>query len=103
MPGRRRGPPLTRTAKAGMLETLRVICEQQPTKPSAKLSTAQGLPTLGANRGTEPAKLTKLVRGELDWIVRKALGKGRNRRHATANGFAVEVRHLPGRRADPGV
>src|SRR5262249_44365427 len=65
--------------------------EQEPSKPSTKLSTAEGLPTLAANRGTEPAKLTKLVRGELDWIVMKALEKDRNRRYETANGFAMDV------------
>jgi len=70
---------------------LRVIREQEPSKPSTKLSTADGLPTLAANRGTEPAKLTKLVRGELDWIVMKALEKDRNRRYETANGFAMDV------------
>src|SRR5262249_4881005 len=48
-------------------------------------------PTLAANRGTEPAKLTKLVRGELDWIVMKALEKDRNRRYETANGFGMDV------------
>jgi eukaryotic-like serine/threonine-protein kinase len=86
-------PPFTRKEleKAGMLEMLRVIREREPTKPSAKLSTAEGLPTLAANRGTEPAKLTKLVRGELDWIVMKALEKDRNRRYETANGFAMDV------------
>ena len=78
--------------KAGMLEMLRVIREQEPTRPSTKLSTADGLPTLAANRGTEPAKLTKLVRGELDWIVIKALEKDRNRRYETANGFAMDLR-----------
>jgi tetratricopeptide (TPR) repeat protein len=77
--------------KAGMLEMLRVIREQEPSKPSTKLSTAEGLPTLAANRGTEPAKLTKLVRGELDWIVMKALEKDRSRRYETANGFAMDV------------
>jgi eukaryotic-like serine/threonine-protein kinase len=77
--------------KAGMLEMLRVIREQEPSRPSAKLSTADGLPTLAANRSTEPAKLTKLVRGELDWIVMKALEKDRNRRYETANGFAMDV------------
>ena len=86
-------PPFTRKEleKAGMLEMLRVIREQEPSKPSTKLSTAEGLPTLAANRGTEPAKLTKLVRGELDWIVMKALEKDRNRRYETANGFAMDV------------
>jgi serine/threonine protein kinase/tetratricopeptide (TPR) repeat protein len=86
-------PPFTRKEleKAGMLEMLRVIREQEPSKPSTKLSTAEGLPTLAANRGTEPAKLTKLLRGELDWIVMKALEKDRCRRYETANGFAMDV------------
>jgi eukaryotic-like serine/threonine-protein kinase len=86
-------PPFSRTEleKAGMLEMLRVIREQEPSKPSTKLSTAEGLPTLAANRGTEPAKLTRLVRGELDWIVMKALEKDRSRRYETANGFAMDV------------
>jgi tetratricopeptide (TPR) repeat protein/serine/threonine protein kinase len=88
------GPPFTRqeSEQGGMLEMLRVIREQEPTKPSTKLSTAEGLPTLAANRGMEPAKLTRLVRGELDWIVMKALEKDRNRRYETANGLAMDVR-----------
>jgi serine/threonine protein kinase len=87
-------PPFSRKdlEKAGMLEMLRIIREQEPPKPSTKLSTAEGLPSLAANRGTEPAKLTKLVRGELDWIVMKALEKDRNRRYETANAFAMDVR-----------
>jgi eukaryotic-like serine/threonine-protein kinase len=86
-------PPFSRKdlGKAGVLEMLRVIREQEPTKPSTKLSTADGLPTLAANRGTEPARLTRLVRGELDWIVMKALEKDRNRRYETANGFAMDL------------
>jgi len=87
------GPPFTRKEleKAGVLEMLRVIREKEPSKPSTKLSTADGLPTLAAKRGTEPAKLTKLVRGELDWIVMKALEKDRSRRYESANGFAIDV------------
>jgi serine/threonine protein kinase len=86
-------PPFSRKMleHSGMLEMLRVIREQEPSKPSTKLNTGDGLPTLAANRGTEPAKLTKLVRGELDWIVMKALEKDRNRRYETANGFAMDV------------
>src|SRR5262249_7919805 len=86
-------PPFTKKEleRAGLLETLRMIREREPAKPSTKLSTAEGLPTLAANRGTEPAKLTKLLRGELDWIVMKALEKDRNRRYETANGFAMDV------------
>jgi tetratricopeptide (TPR) repeat protein/serine/threonine protein kinase len=76
---------------AGMLEMLRVIREKEPSRPSTKLSTADGLPTLAANRGTEPARLTRQVRGELDWIVMKALEKDRTRRYETANGFAIDI------------
>jgi serine/threonine protein kinase/tetratricopeptide (TPR) repeat protein len=88
-------PPFSRKEleKAGVLEMLRVIREDEPSKPSTKLSTAEGLPTLAANRGTEPAKLTKLVRGELDWIVMKALEKDRSRRYETANGLAHDIEH----------
>jgi WD40 repeat protein/Tfp pilus assembly protein PilF len=74
-----------------MLEMLRLIREQEPTRPSTRLSTADGLPALAANRGTVPVKLKKLVRGELDWIVMKALEKDRNRRYETANSFAMDV------------
>src|SRR5262249_36781049 len=86
-------PPFTRKdlETAGLLEMLRVIREQEPRKPSTKLSTAEGLATLAANLGTEPAKLKKLVRGELDWIVMKALEKDRNRPYETANEFAQDV------------
>jgi tetratricopeptide (TPR) repeat protein/serine/threonine protein kinase len=86
-------PPFTGKdlEKGGVLEMLRVIREQEPTRPSSKLSTAEGLATLAANRGMEPAKLTRLVRGELDWIVMKALEKDRSRRYETANAFALDV------------
>jgi WD40 repeat protein/serine/threonine protein kinase/tetratricopeptide (TPR) repeat protein len=86
-------PPFSRKdlGRAGLVEMLRVIREQEPTRPSTKLSTVEGLPTLAANRGTESAKLAKLVRGELDWIVMKALEKDRNRRYETANGLAMDV------------
>jgi serine/threonine protein kinase len=90
-------PPFSRKQleKAGVLEMLRVIREQEPPQPSARLSTAEGLPALAADRGTEPAKLTRLVRGELDWIVLKALEKNRSRRYETASALAADVqRHL---------
>jgi tetratricopeptide (TPR) repeat protein len=86
-------PPFSKKdlEKAGMLEMLRVIREKEPSKPSTKLSSSEALPTLSANRGTEPAKLTRLVRGELDWIVMKSLEKDRSRRYETANGFAMDI------------
>src|SRR6185503_6028338 len=71
--------------------------EVEPPRPSTRLSTADALPTLSANRGTEPKKLTWLLRNELDWIVMKALEKDRTRRYETANGFAADVqRYLAG-------
>ena len=86
-------PPFTRQEleQAGVLEMLRVIREQEPSRPSTKLSSSDALPTLSANRGTEPAKLTKLLRGELDWIVMKALEKDRSRRYETASGLAQDL------------
>jgi serine/threonine protein kinase/tetratricopeptide (TPR) repeat protein len=86
-------PPFTRKElrRAGVLEMLRVIREQEPTRPSTKLSTADGLQTLATNRGTEPARLTRLVRGELDWVVMKALEKDRTRRYESANALARDV------------
>ena len=83
--------------KRGLLEILRVVREEEPPPPSTKLSTADALPSLSASRGTEPKKLTGLLRNELDWIVMKALEKDRARRYETANGFAADVnRYLCG-------
>ena len=74
---------------------LRIIREEEPPKPSTRLSSSDTLPSVAANRHTEPARLSKDVRGELDWIVMKALEKDRNRRYETASGFAADIeRHL---------
>src|SRR5262249_37014748 len=72
-------------------EVLRLIREQEPPRPSARLSTADGLPALAVSRGTEPKRLTALVRGELDWIALKALEKDRNRRYESASALAADV------------
>jgi len=73
-------------------EVLRMIREDEPPKPSTRLSdSGAALASISAQRHMEPAKLQKLVRGELDWIVMKTLEKDRNRRYATANGFAADV------------
>jgi tetratricopeptide (TPR) repeat protein len=77
------------------LEILRRIREEEPPRPSTRLSTTTELPAIAANRGLEPKKLSGLVRGELDWIVMKALDKDRTRRYQTANGLAHDIeRHL---------
>jgi eukaryotic-like serine/threonine-protein kinase len=86
--------PLTnkRMKEAAYAEILRMIKEEEPPKPSTRLSdSGDALASISALRKTEPAKLTKLVRGELDWIVMKCLEKDRNRRYETANGFAADV------------
>jgi WD40 repeat protein len=100
-----------RFKQAAYDEIRRIIREEDPPKPSTRLSDlgrsgepagrsskpapdtgpASTLASVSASRQTEPAKLTKLVNGELDWIVMKALDKDRNRRYDTANGFAADV------------
>jgi len=86
-----------RVSESGILEALRIIREEEVPTLSNRLSTTEELPAIAANRGLEPAKLTRLVRGELDWIVMKALEKDRNRRYETANGLARDVqRYLAG-------
>src|SRR5207247_2445614 len=81
-----------RMREAAYAEILRMIKEVEPPRPSTRLSdSGEALASISAQRHMEPAKLTKLVRGELDWIVMKALEKDRNRRYETANGFAADV------------
>src|SRR5437588_6757714 len=81
-----------RLKEASYDEMRRIIREEEPPKPSTRLSESKdSLPSISAQRHTEPAKLAKLMRGELDWIVMKALDKDRNRRYETANGFAADV------------
>ncbi|HET6576118.1 MAG TPA: serine/threonine-protein kinase, partial [Fimbriiglobus sp.] len=81
-----------RLKAAGLAEVLRLIREEEPPKPSTRLSQSkEEIAGLAAKRRTEPGRLTKQVRGELDWIVMKALEKDRNRRYETANGFAMDV------------
>ena len=81
-----------RIKEAAYAEILRMIKEEEPPRPSTRLSdSGEALASISAQRHTEPAKLTKLVRGELDWIVMKTLEKDRNRRYETANGFAADV------------
>jgi WD40 repeat protein len=77
--------------KAALLEILRIVREIEVPRPSLKLSTIDTLPSVAANRGTEPAKLSKLMKGELDWVVLKALEKDRGRRYETANGLARDI------------
>jgi WD40 repeat protein len=73
-------------------ELLRLIREEEPPMPSARLSgSGEALAVLAAQRRVDPAKLPGLVRGELDWIVMKALEKDRARRYETANALARDL------------
>jgi eukaryotic-like serine/threonine-protein kinase len=83
--------------KAGLDEMRRQIREQEPSRPSTRLSTmlAAELTTIAAHRQAHPPKLVHLVRGDLDWIVMKCLEKDRTRRYDTANGLFADIqRHL---------
>jgi serine/threonine protein kinase/tetratricopeptide (TPR) repeat protein len=80
-----------RLHEAAFDEMLRIIREEEPPTPSTRLSTTDELPSIAANRGLEPKKLSGLVRGELDWIVMKCLEKDRNRRYESANGLAHDI------------
>src|SRR3954463_7717298 len=92
-----------RLKEAAFDEMLRIIREEEPPKPSTRVSSIDTLPSVAANRHTEPARLSKDVRGELDWIVMKALEKDRNRRYETASGFAADIeRHLHGEPVEAG-
>jgi serine/threonine protein kinase len=82
-----------RVKESALLEVLRWIREEEPARPSTRIgSSAAELPAIAANRGLEPKKLSGIVRGELDWIVMKALEKDRARRYETANSLAMDLR-----------
>ena len=75
-------------------EMRRVLREEEPPRPSARLSTLGAtLSTASDRRRVDPRSLTQMLRGELDWIVMKALEKDRNRRYETASAFAADVQH----------
>jgi len=81
-----------RVREAAYAEVLRMIREEEPPRPSTRLTdSGEALASISAQRHMEPAKLTKLMRGELDWIVMKCLEKDRNRRYETADRFAADV------------
>jgi len=79
--------------EAVLSEVLRRIREEDPPKPSTRLSSTAELPSIAANRGLEPKKLSGLVRGELDWIAMKCLEKDRNRRYETVSALAGDIEH----------
>lgn len=81
----------TQFAQAAYDEIRRIIREEEPEKPSNRLSQSKSLNSVAAHRMMEQAKLSKAVAGDLDWITMKALEKDRTRRYATANGLARDI------------
>lgn len=79
-------------------EVMRIIREEEPPKPSTRVSSAKGAAAMTADRcRTEPGKLFSMLRGDLDWLVMKALSKERDRRYQTASGLATDIdRYLQG-------
>jgi WD40 repeat protein/serine/threonine protein kinase len=81
-----------RLQQAGYDEMRRIIREEEPPKPSTRISTlGQAATTVSTQRKSDPRRLSQLFRGELDWIVMKALEKDRNRRYESASGFARDI------------
>ncbi len=89
-------PPFTREEllKVGEEEMRRVIREDEPAKPSKRLSSSGELPAIAANRQLDPSKLTRFVQNDLDWIVMKCLEKEQARRYETANQLGQELQRF---------
>jgi WD40 repeat protein/tRNA A-37 threonylcarbamoyl transferase component Bud32/tetratricopeptide (TPR) repeat protein len=77
--------------RAALDEILRVIREVEPPTPSSRISTSEALPAIAATRQIEPSRLGRFVRGDLDWIVMKALAKERQRRYESAIALAQDL------------
>jgi serine/threonine protein kinase/Tfp pilus assembly protein PilF len=81
-----------RFKEVGYDELRRIIREEEPPRPSTRISTlGKAATTVSAQRKIDPKRLSQLCRGELDWIVMKALEKDRNRRYESASAFAADV------------
>jgi len=83
----------TELMESGLDEMRRTLREREPQRPSNKLNTlpTAELTSTALHRHVEPLNLQSLLRGDLDWIVMKALEKDRRRRYETANGLAMDV------------
>ena len=86
----------TELLKEGIDAVRRAISEQEPLRPSTRLSrlNSADLTTVAQRRKSEPPRLIRMICGDLDWIVMKALEKNRARRYETANGLAFDVKRF---------
>src|SRR5262249_53902259 len=75
-------------------EVLRIIREEEPPRPSTRLSTTAELPRIAAHRRTELSRLSRLLKGDLDWIVMKALDKDPDARYATARDLGDDLQRF---------
>jgi len=81
-----------RLGKAAYDEIIRIIREEEPATPSTRLSTmGEAATAVSEQRKSDPKRLSQMFRGELDWIVMKALEKERGRRYETASNFAADI------------
>ncbi len=87
----------SRLQHAAWEEIRRIVRDEDPPRPSNRLSSTDALPSISASRHSEPARLSRLVRGDLDSIVMKLLEKDRNRRYESSSALARDIeRHLRG-------
>src|ERR1700682_3721849 len=92
-----------RLGKAAYLEALQRIRQEETVPPSARLRRSATSPEIAVQRRSDPARLPKLLEGELDWIAMKALEKDRARRYETVNGLARDLqRYLDGEPVEAG-
>jgi tetratricopeptide (TPR) repeat protein len=81
-----------RLKEADYEEIRRIIREEEPPRPSTRISTlGQAATTISSHRKSDPKRLSKVLRGDLDWIVMMALEKDRNRRYESASAFGADV------------
>lgn len=80
-----------RLGKAALDEIRRIIREEDPPRPSTRISTLGDVSTISEHRNMDPKRMQQALRGDIDWIIMKSLEKERSRRYETANGFAMDI------------
>ncbi len=86
--------PLKRDSlrEVGFVEILKRIKEEEPVRPSSRIhESTETIDSISKVRKSEPRRLISQIRGDLDWIVLKAMDKERSRRYETANGLSKDV------------